>query len=98
MRSSGPRNEAELEKLCVGYAAAYSCLSVKLDKSARSWPDRIFFLPENQHLLVEFKRPGQKARPQQTARHESLAELGHTVSVIDNYADFTSLLSALLAR
>jgi hypothetical protein len=85
--------EKDLEKACVDYAAEHGFVSVKLDKAARSWPDRLFLGPSSQMLLVEFKRPGEKPRKQQEVRHRKLAALGHPVSVIFSLDAFCELLS-----
>lgn len=84
--------ETHLENECVRYAEGFNYESVKLDKAKRGWPDRIFFGPGGTTVLVEFKRPGEKARPQQAARHKRLAEIGHTVHLIDNFDDFAQLI------
>jgi hypothetical protein len=87
--------ESALEQKCVEYAFKQGFVSIKLDKAARSWPDRMFLGPSSQMLLVEFKRPGFLPRKQQQIRHAQLAELGHPVSVITEFSSFTSLLDAL---
>ncbi len=87
--------ERSIEQACVEHAYKLGFISIKLDKAARSWPDRLFLGPSSQSLLVEFKRPGQKPRVQQVVRHKQLAELGHPVSVIDNLGDFAALLDEL---
>lgn len=93
MTSKSPLQlEADLEKKCVGIAAAEGVASLKADKIERSWPDQIFFLPHSQIMIVEFKRPGERPRPQQLERHSMLAALGHPVSVIETEQSFRALL------
>ncbi len=84
--------ESTLEHACVQHAFANDYVSIKLDKAARSWPDRLFLGPNSQMFLVEFKRPGFRPRKQQQIRHEQLARLGHPVSVITTVQDFADLL------
>ena len=86
--------ERSLEQACVEHAHREGWVSIKLDKAARSWPDRLFLGPSSQSLLVEFKRPGQKPRKQQEIRHRQLGALGHPVAVITTFSDFASLLSS----
>ena len=95
--TSKPPLERDIEKKCVQIAAAEGCPSIKLDKAERSAPDRIFFLPLSQTLIVEFKRPGQRPRPQQLERHRMLASLGHPVSVVESVDQFRQLLADSLA-
>jgi hypothetical protein len=96
MTSNSPPLEADIENECVLIAHDEGCRNVKLDKIERSLPDQEFFLPLGQTLLVEFKRPGEKPRPQQLARFQELADLGHPVSVIDSVPDFRRLLREAL--
>ena len=85
--------ERKLERDCVLHAERDGWRSVKLDNAARGWPDRLFLGPNSMSLLVEFKRPGQQPRPQQAAMHIRLRELGHPVSVVDNFDDFKELIA-----
>lgn len=93
---SQKRLERDLENKCVEHANDEGCPSVKLDKVARGWPDRIFFLPFGQVLLVEFKLPGFQPRPQQAARHRMLERLNHPVSVVTEFHQFETLLAQTL--
>jgi hypothetical protein len=98
MNSNSPQPlEADIESKCVALALAEGIPSLKADKIDRSWPDRIFFLPYSTLMIVEFKRPGERPRPQQLERHRMLSDLGHPVSVLDSVADFRSLLARSLA-
>jgi hypothetical protein len=47
-------------------------------------PDRIAILPGGKVAFVEVKRPGEKPRPLQAARHEMLRRLGVKVFVLDD--------------
>lgn len=46
-------------------------------------PDRVVLLPHGKIGFVEVKRPGEKPRPLQTARHRLLRKLGFLVFVLD---------------
>jgi hypothetical protein len=46
-------------------------------------PDRIVLLPGGSMAFVEVKRPGEKPRPLQVARHGLLRGLGFKVFVLD---------------
>lgn len=46
-------------------------------------PDRVVLLPHGKFGFVEVKRPGEKPRPLQTARHRLLRKLGFLVFVLD---------------
>lgn len=45
--------------------------------------DRVVLLPHGKLGFVEVKRPGEKPRPLQTARHRLLRKLGFLVFVLD---------------
>ena len=47
-------------------------------------PDRIILLEGGKVLFVELKRPGEKPRPLQLARHKLLRDLGFKVYVLDD--------------
>ena len=91
MPSKASQLEHALERKCVDHALGYGWLTVKLDKAERAWPDREFIGLDNQHFYVEFKRPGQKLRPQQAHRIDRIIELGHDVYVLDAFDDFISV-------
>lgn len=46
-------------------------------------PDRVVLLPHGKIGFVEVKRPGEKPRPLQIARHRLLRKLGFLVFVLD---------------
>ena len=46
-------------------------------------PDRVVLLPHGKFGFVEVKRPGEKPRPLQIARHKILRKLGFLVFVLD---------------
>ncbi len=88
--------ERALEYKAIAYAEAHGWIAKKLEKCGRGWPDRIFFGPDKSLLIVEFKRPGEKPRPQQESVHRKLAALGHPVRIIDSLPDFERLIDAAL--
>ena len=84
--------EREIEHSCVVWAEAHGFESIKLDLSARSYPDRLCLGPTRAALFVEFKRPGERPRRRQLAVHRRLASLGWTVHVIDDPEQFRALM------
>ena len=93
------RLESDIENDCVNIALSVDIPSAKLDKIKRSWPDRLFFLPAPAGAwIVEFKRPGEKPRPQQKERLETFEALGYPTDVIDSVATFRRLLIGRLER
>lgn len=52
----------------------------------RAAPDR-FFAKDGRVVLVEFKRPGEKPRPDQVREIRKLRDAGVEVRVIDNLED-----------
>ncbi|MBI1620091.1 VRR-NUC domain-containing protein [Aquamicrobium sp. cd-1] len=74
-----------VEKPVVRYALARGWkLGWKLRIDGRNGsPDR-WFLRNGVWLVIEFKRPGGKLRPQQVLRIKELRENGQPVHVIDN--------------
>lgn len=91
--------ESDIETDCVNIALSVDIPSAKLDKLKRSWPDRCFFLPMPAGpWIVEFKRPGEKPRPQQNERLAMFQALGYPTDVIDSVATFRSSLIGRLER
>lgn len=58
----------------------------------RGVPDRLILLPGGRVRFVELKAPGKKARPLQKAVFNKMADLGHTVYVIDSKVDVDALI------
>lgn len=59
-------------------------------------PDRVFNYIVN--VWIEFKRPGEKPSPEQTATIAKLRENGSLAFVVDNVSDFDLILRAIKAR
>lgn len=61
-------------------------------------PDVIFWLPAawGGAALAEFKRPGEKARALQIAKHKEWRELGYHIGVFDNEYDCLEWLITIL--
>lgn len=87
-----PVLEKYVEKKSCEYAESLGFEHIKLDRAKRKWPDRLFVGPFCL-LFVEFKREGEKPRPQQAHFHFKLNGMGHKVHVIDTLEDFKRLLS-----
>jgi len=85
--------ERTIENACVELAKTAGWVTLKLDRAARSWPDRMFLGPINMHFFVEFKRPGEEPRKQQLRRIEELKALGHHVYVLDSVEAFQEVFS-----
>ena len=49
----------------------------------RAWPDRLFLFNNGAHLFIEFKRPGEKVRPNQEYAINRLRSMGHEVEVCE---------------
>lgn len=58
------------------------CLAYKLHE--RNAPDRLFITPDQRVFFIEFKRMGEKSRPEQLYEHERLRARGFHVYVVDN--------------
>ena len=98
-----PGPERTLEAWCVGEAHRRGALLLKWE-GAKGVPDRILIRPNIVYAkgltytfgaaitFVEFKAPGKKPTPIQTAMHAKLQEHGAHVEIIDSREDFVSLL------
>jgi len=59
-------------------------------------PDRLLLLPGGRSAFVEVKAPGEKPRPLQVSRHGMLRRFGFQVLVLDDEAQISALLNALM--
>ncbi|GHU48828.1 nuclease [Clostridia bacterium] len=55
-------------------------------------PDRLVILPGGKIAFVEVKRPGEKPRPLQVARHRTLLRLGAKVFVLDDASQIGGII------
>jgi hypothetical protein len=77
--------EAVIENAAVKWAARNHIPQVKLNVwGRRGLPDRLFFFPGGNVILIEFKRPDEKPRRLQVWYHKKLAKVGHVVQTFDN--------------
>lgn len=63
-------------------ARAVGCVVHKLTE--RNAPDRLFITPDHRLFFIEFKRKGEKPRPEQAYEHEKLRARGFHVYVVDD--------------
>ncbi len=89
--------ERHIEKKSVEYAKSYGWMHIKLDRAKRGWPDQLFLGPSRRVFLVEFKRPGEEARPYQLAIHRQLSALGFVVAILDSFEAFCHVFDRLAA-
>lgn len=89
-------SEASIEGTCAKYAKWLGVPTFKLSGYIAGDPDRIFLLPGNTCLLVEFKKPGGRLSKRQEIRHAQLRDAGHEVAVVYSTQQFRKLLAGLL--
>lgn len=76
--------EREIERKLVSAVKSRGGICPKFVSSGfDGMPDRVVLLPHGKLGFVEVKRPGEKPRPLQTARHRLLRKLGFLVFVLD---------------
>lgn len=80
----------DIEKPCADIAEAAGWMTRKLDvgPGGKGWPDRLFMGPNNEHFIVEFKRPGEPLKIKQMRKIGRLRALKHTVYVCDSVPHF----------
>ena len=77
--------EKEVEKKLVPAVQLMDGVAVKfVSPGFAGMPDRLVLLPGGRMAFVEVKRPGEKPRPLQKARHRMLRRLGFKVYVLDS--------------
>jgi hypothetical protein len=81
------QREANIERNFV-QKLAIPCLKLSVAGQA-GWPDRCVLMPGGKPLIIEFKRPGEKLKPIQEMRRETLKDLGYEIET------FTSTKEAL---
>ena len=50
----------------------------------RGWPDRMILWQGEHVLFIEFKRPGEEARPLQSYIHQVLRRMGFSIAVFED--------------
>ena len=90
--TSKRRLERSIEDEADELAKSLGWWPLKFERIERSLPDKLYLGPGGQRFIVEWKRPGEKPRPQQVARIERLRKMGHHVYVLDNITAFRSVL------
>lgn len=95
-----PVLESKIERdTCARAAKLMGVIGTKLVAPGETgYPDRIFWLPVGRPLLIEFKRPGENARPKQVFIHEQLRGLGYEVQVHDNVNEALRAIRAALIQ
>ena len=90
--------EKELErKLMLAVKAMGGIASKFTSPGFDGMPDRLVLLPGGKLAFVEVKRPGQKAKPLQQARHEMLRRLEFKVFLLDEPGQIGEILNAVQA-
>ena len=83
--------EAALVKGC--RLRGLCCL--KITPTQPGVPDRLILTRGGGHLLVEVKAPGRRPREAQRHWHARLADMGHTVCVVDHPSQARDLVAAI---
>lgn len=89
-------SESTIEAACVKHAVTRGVNAIKLQSGVVGMPDRLFLLPRRRCWLVEFKAPTGRLSPRQKLVHETLAEAGHPVDVVQSLVQFKALLDMCL--
>ena len=84
--------ESKIEAAGVKYAVARGWMHKKVGTNA--WPDHLFLREFGVVLWVEFKRPGEKLRPNQERRVAQMRDRGFRVLVIDSKEQFADAFGA----
>ena len=58
-------------------------------------PDRLVLMPKRKAFFVEVKRPGEKPRALQIARHRMLSSFGFEVFVVDSIEKIDEVINAI---
>ena len=77
--------EAKIEKDFVELIEGLGLIALKFkDPKKRGGPDRVVLSPYFPPFFVEFKKPGEKPRPEQVKYHRELSEKRFAVEVHDD--------------
>jgi hypothetical protein len=85
------------EQKFLSFAKKRGCI-VRKFKGKKGDPDRVIFCPGGQTLFIEFKRPGEDARPEQWNRMQELADLGYTSALCNDFDSACDALTDFLNR
>ncbi len=86
-------SEARLQAQCIRMARKAGCLAYKVVAVGYvGFPDTLIVFRDRGIVLVEFKQPGGRLRPQQRRRIKQLKEYGVTVYVCDAFEEFKRIL------
>lgn len=84
--------ESELERDHRSRAIEAGWMVVKIMRaSPNGFPDRLY-LRDGRYVLIEWKRPGKPATPQQIKRHKEIRAHGGEVYVVDNVVEANRIL------
>lgn len=88
--------EKEVEKKLVTVVQMMDGVAVKfVSPGYAGMPDRLVLLPGGRMAFVEVKRPGEKPRPLQEARHRMLQRLGFKVYVLDSVEEIERIIDEI---
>ena len=88
--------EKEIEKKLVTAVRMMDGVAVKfVSPGYAGMPDRLVLLPGGRMAFVEVKRPGEKPRALQEARHRMLRRLGFKVYVLDSVEKIERIIDAI---
>ena len=91
--------EKDIEAKVVKWAKVRGCLVLKANGlGQRSFPDRIFFLPNGKVVMIEFKRPGGKLSEGQETMIYELQKRRQKVVVCNNVDFAIEILQFYLDR
>ena len=86
--------ERRLERDCVAMAEDAGWMSYKFDRNGgrKGWPDRGFWGPNGDHVMVEFKTSTGALSPLQSHYREQFVARGHTYVVVRSVDGFRGVL------
>lgn len=88
--------EKEVERKLVTVVQMMDGVAVKfVSPGFAGMPDRLVLLPGGRIAFVEVKRPGEKPRPLQKARHRMLRRLGFKVYVLDSVEEIERIIDEI---